>query len=186
MKTQKQFGLDYLIWENKVNLLLTNYCETSNVVLKQLYNSKLASYNVQKVSTFCPTENKIPSYQSSNVIYNNCPGCAEDYIGNSECCFGIRMEFHGKRDNEPMFNHLRKCNQFQELCNFLVIDDEQDNRSNKNMNNYIYNTVLNNSKILKRHNNSIELSFIETYFIKPNNPSFNVRISASKELVLFK
>ena len=96
------------------------------------------------------------------------------------------MECHGKRDNEPMHNHLRNCNQFQELCNFLVIDDEQDNRSIESMNNYIYNAVINNSKILKRHNNSIELSFMEAYFIKFNNPSINVGISASKELVLFK
>ena len=79
------------------------------------------SYNVQKISTFCPTKDRIPSYQTANVIYNtNCPGCGEDYIGKSERCFGIRMECHGKRDNEPMHNHLRNCNQFQELYNFFV------------------------------------------------------------------
>lgn len=49
-----------------------------------------ASYNVQKVSSFCLTKDKIPS-----------------------------------RQNKPMYNHLHNCNQYHEICNLLVIDDEQ-------------------------------------------------------------
>ena len=130
-------------------------------------------------------KDKIPPYQTANVIYKiNCPACGKDYIGKSERCFGIRMECHGKRENEPMCNHLRNCTQFHEICNLLVIDDEQDNRSIDNMNKYIYNAVFNNSKIIKRHKNLTQLSFMEAYYIKLNNQAINWNFSKPRACIV--
>ena len=68
----------------------------------------------------------------------------------------------------------------------LVIDDNLNSHFKFNIVNYIYHAVLNNAKILKRHNNPNELAFMEAYFIKLLNPAINVGIAASKELVLFR
>ena len=95
------------------------------------------------------------------------------------------MDCQGTQDNEPMYKHLRHCDKFHDVCNLMVINDVQNNRSKFDIKNYIYHAVLNNSKILKRHNNPIELAFMEAYYIKLFHPMINIGIAASKKLVLF-
>ena len=96
------------------------------------------------------------------------------------------MQCQGTRDNEPMFRHLSNCPQFTDICRMLANDVNVGMSVNFNVKDYIYNAVLNNSRILKRFNNSVQLAFLEAYYIKLNSPSINVGIAASKELVLFK
>ena len=131
-------------------------------------------YDTRKVASFCSTKDKIPSNMTSNVIYRiDCPGCGEHYIGKSERCFGVRMECQGTRDNEPMYMHLRNCSSFHDTCNMLAINGNQGSHSEFDARNYIYHAVLNNSKILKRHNNPVELAFMESYYIKLLDPRIN-------------
>ena len=183
MMTQKTIWLrlPYMgkIGESITNKLLRKLrrCFKTTVKFRVLYDTR-------KVSSFCSTKDKIPAYQTANTVYRiDCPGCGQQYIGKSERCFGVRMECQGTRENEPMFRHLYSCRKFHEVCDMLVIDD---NYSKFDVSNYIHHAVLNNSRILKRHNNPIELSFMEAYYIKLLDPTINVGIAASKELVLFK
>ena len=144
-------------------------------------------YDTRKLSSFCTTKDRIPFNQMSSVIYKiKCPGCGEKYIGKSERCFGIRMYCQGTRDNEPMFKHLHNCNEFHDLCKMFAINDVSANKYTYNIDNYILQAVLDNSKILKRFKHSIQLEFVEAYYIKLINPTINTGIAASKELVIFK
>ena len=144
-------------------------------------------YDTRKLSSFCTTKDRIPYNQMSSVIYKiKCPGCGEKYIGKSERCFGIRMHCQGTRDNEPMFKHLHNCNEFHDLCKMFAINDVSANKYIYNIDNYILQAVLDNSKILKRFKHSIQLEFVEAYYIKLINPKINTGIAASKELVIFK
>jgi len=142
-------------------------------------------YENRKISSFCSTKDKIPINQTSNVIYKIvCPGCGESYIGKSERCFGIRMSCQGSRDNEPMYRHLNKCEDYLEYCKIFAVCDLSNHRYN--ITSYILNTVLNNSEIIRRFRNPFQLAFLESYYIKLLKPKINVGIAASKELVLFK
>ena len=96
------------------------------------------------------------------------------------------MHCQGTRDNEPMFRHLQGCTKFHDVCSMLVINDIPNNYHAFRVDDYIRHAVLNNSKIVQRHNNPVQLAFMEAYYIKLNNPKINVGIAASKELVLFK
>ena len=96
------------------------------------------------------------------------------------------MHCQGTRDNEPMFRHLQGCTKFHDVCSMLAINDIPNNYHAFSIDDYIRHAVLNYSKIVQRHNNPVQLAFMEAYYIKLNNPKINVGIAASKELVLFK
>ena len=92
------------------------------------------------------------------------------------------MDEHGTRDYEPMNKHLHNCPRISEFCAFFRICDPYQFNKNK----HVHNAVLNNCKIIHRHNNNTVLDFLEAYYIKLDKPSINFGIRASKELVLFK
>ena len=140
-------------------------------------------YDTRKISSYCSTKDKIPTPQLSKVIYQvTCPECGSKYIGKTERCFKIRMDEHGTRDYEPMNKHLHNCPRFSEFCAFFRTCDPYQFNKNK----HVHNAVLNNCKIIHRHNNNTVLDFLEAYYIKLYKPSINFGIRASKELVLFK
>ena len=68
----------------------------------------------------------------------------------------------------------------------FAISDVSDVVTTIDKNKHIHNAVINNSKIIHRHNNYYQLEFLEAYYIKQRNPSINYGIRSSKELSLFK
>ena len=63
-------------------------------------------YTTTKISDLCSVKDKIPEEQKCDVIYNiKCPGCGENYIGKTDCCFGTRMHEQGNKPDEHMFSH---------------------------------------------------------------------------------
>ena len=71
-----------------------------NVKLIKLFNTK-------KASMFCPTKDKVTKEQKANVIYKIiCPECNNVYVGKTDRCFGIHMNEHGTRSDQPMHQHL--------------------------------------------------------------------------------
>ena len=75
-----------------------------------------------------------------------------------------------------MFKHFNLCMQFRDLCSMFAIRDVSDVVSIVDKNKHIHNAVVNNIKIIHRHNNYYQLEFLEAYYIKQRNPLINYGI----------
>ena len=159
---------------------LKRYCkEDTKFVLR---------YETKKSAMFCPTKDKIPTDQKANIIYSiKCPGCHSLYVGKTDRCFITRMKEHGSRPDQPMYQHLYNCAKFHEyvqLFNLPCLFNE--NLPETNYKQFIYNSVLDNAKIIDSNNrNWSQLCYLESYYIKHLSPSINAGLKATKELQLF-
>ena len=136
---------------------------------------------------FCSAKDKIQDNQKSNVIYKiRCPGCNGTYIGKTDRCLITRLEEHGTKPDQPMYQHLFKCQEFQDTVNLFFLPDMDVATSSVNINLHIYNAVINNANIIDYNNNWSQLEFLEAYHIKKHMPSINYGLKASRELQLFR
>ena len=63
-----------------------------------------------KLSMFCPTKDRISWNQRANVIYLiQCPSCHNDYVGKTSRNLITRLSELGKKEDQPMFQHFRSC-----------------------------------------------------------------------------
>ena len=127
------------------------------------------------MTMFCPTKDKIPELQKSNVVYCiDCPGCNQSYVGKTDRCLFTCLKEHGSRTEQPMYQHLINCDLFHESVAMLNVLD-----SNVNEELHIYNAVFNNYRILAINHHWSQLEFLEAYYIKE-------RRLGIKELQLFR
>ena len=158
--------------------------------LKQHLSQKLnirIFYTTSKISDFCSVKDKIPIEQKNNVIYKiRCPGCGEDYIGKTDCCFGKRMHEQGNKPEQPMFQHLQKCEEFNHLISLNALPDiDGHNYVIIRKEAHISETIKNNSKVIKTSRDWLELCYLETFLIKKYKSEINHGIKAARELQLF-
>ena len=147
----------------------------------------ITSYNTKKMAMFCSAKDKIKTPQKANIIYDiQCPACKEHYIGKTDRCFVTRLDEHGSRHDQPMFQHLVNCQQFLEELSILNLPISDNNIPEVELNSHIMNAVHNNSKVLDYNNNWSQLCFLEAFYIKTLKPKINAGLKASKELQLFK
>ena len=136
---------------------------------------------------FCPTKDKIPIEQKSNLIYEiTCPGCANKYVGKTDRCLIIRLKEHGSRIDQPMHQHLQNCELFHDYVEMFNLPDVLgDTPCEIDREEHVLNAVLNNFRVIENCDNWSGLNFLEAYFIKHLSPSINMGLKASKELQLF-
>ena len=144
-------------------------------------------YKTNKISDFCSVKDKIPEGQKNNVIYNiQCPGCGEHYIGKTDCCFANRMHEQGNKPDQPMFQHLEKCEQFRHITSLYALPNiDSYNYVTFEKVAHISEAVINNSKVVRTSRDWLELCYLETFMIKKRRPTINHGIKAAKELLLF-
>ena len=144
-------------------------------------------YTTTKISDLCSVKDKIPEEQKCDVIYNiKCPGCGENYIGKTDCCFGTRMHEQGNKPDQPMFNHLRECEEFNYIITLNALPDIiTDNDASVVKRAYINEAVKSNSKVLKTSTDKLELCYLESFMIKKHKSKINVGIKAARDLQLF-
>ena len=150
-------------------------------------NVKLIKFfNTKKASIFCPTKDKVTKKQKVNVIYKIiCRGCNNVYVGKTDRCFGIRMNEHGTRSDQPMHQHLTNCTAFQETVNINALPELLNDSKQIDHKAHVLNGVLNNCDIIDSNDNWSQLCFLEAFYIKKLSPSINNGLKASKELQLF-
>ena len=147
----------------------------------------ITSHNTKKMAMFCSAKEKIKTTQLANIIYDiQCPACKEHYIGKTYRCFVTRLDEHGSRHDQPIFQHLVNFQQFLEELSILNLPRSDNNISEVELNSHIMNAVHNSSKVLDYNNNCSQLCFLEDFYIKTLKPKINTGIKASKELQLFK
>ena len=144
-------------------------------------------YTTTKLSDFCGVKDKLPEEQKNNVIYSiKCPACGNSYIGKTDCCFDVRMQEHGTKPEQPMYEHMSKCEAFNYITKLHALPDIENNDVvNINWRAHVYETVINNSRVLKTSRDWLELCYLESFMIKKHKPMINIGIRAAKELQLF-
>ena len=139
------------------------------------------------MAMFCLAKGKIKTTQKANIIYDiKCRACKEHCIGKSDRCFVTRLDEHGSRHDQPMFQHLVNCQQFLAELSILNLSISDNNLPEVELYSHIMNAVHNNSKILDYNNNWSQLCFLEDFYIKTLKSKIKAGLKVSKELQLFK
>ena len=146
----------------------------------------VVKYRTNKLSMFCPTKDRISWNQKANVMYIiQCPGCHSDYVGKTDRNLITRLSEHGKKEDQPMFQHFWSCEEFNCKLNLYSLADVFSDTGTVGHIEHVYNSAIDNCKILESCNNWTILQYLEAYYIKTKSSIINVGIKASKELQLF-
>ena len=99
---------------------------------------------------FCPTEHRLSlNHKTNNIYIIQCLGCHNDYAGKRDKNAIIRLLEHGKKEDQPMFQHFRFCEEFNyKLSLYILAYIFSDTRTVDYME-YVYNSSTDNCKILE-------------------------------------
>ena len=145
-------------------------------------NVKLVvKYKTTKMCFFTSTKDRTPLLSNSFVVYKiNCPGCAETYIGKTECTLYKRTSEHGWISNDSAVKiHLNSCHGYDHIKDIFAID------ANLDIKEFQTNSVRDNINILAKTDNWNTLLYLESLYIKDQIPKINTGLKASKQLQLF-
>ena len=145
-------------------------------------------YDTKKLSFFCSNKDPVPENLRAHVIYEfQCPGCKAKYIGKTDRCLGLRLDEHSHAETSAIGKYLNECEHFHFIVNLYNISVFSDLDQAVIQHYYhIHAAVLQNTRIIDKNNNWSQLCFLESLYIKRRNPTLNVGIKATKELVLFR
>ena len=91
-----------------------------------------------------------------------CPGCHNVYVGKTDRNLITRLLWHGKKEDQPMFQHFCSCEVFNYKLNlYSSADIFSDTRMVDHMER-VYDSVIDNCKILDSCNNWAILQYLET------------------------
>ena len=135
-----------------------------------------------KLSFFTSNKDRTPLLSNSGLVYRyTCPGCSKTYIGKTESTLFNRTKQHGWTDKQSAVNkHFESCNHWKEIVDMLRIDGGEIDAMRLQI-----NTVRDNTEIIRRSNNWLNLAFLESLSIKEEQPELNSGIRSCKDLNLF-
>ena len=141
----------------------------------------IVKYKTTKVCFFTPTKDRTPLLSNSFVVYKiNCPGCAESYIGKTECTLYKRTSEHAWKSKDSAVNsHLNSCHNYDHIKDLFAIERRL------NVKEFHTNSVRDNINILAKTDNWNTLLFLESLYIKDQDPQLNTGLKATKQLKLF-
>jgi hypothetical protein len=152
---------------------------SSKVKFKIIFKNK-------KVMDFCSAKDHIPFEQKTNVIYQIvCPGCKKHYIGKTNCCVSKRMHEHGEKADQPMYLHLKDCEDFKDTLAFMHLPDIDNYSEPISPDSHFLSAVLNNYKVIDVNHKWSQLPFLETYYIRKKQPEINIGLKSCKEFQVF-
>ena len=135
----------------------------------------------------CTTKDRISQKQKANVIWIiQCPGCHNDNVDKTDRNLITRLLEHGKKEDQPIFQHFQSCEKISYKLNLYSLADTFSDTSTVNLIEHVYNSANDNFKILKPCNNWAIVQYLEAYHIKSKSPMMKVGIIVSKELQLCK
>ena len=145
-------------------------------------NIKLAvQYQTTKVFFFTSTNDRKPLLSNSGVVYKmTCSGCAETYVGKTECTLYKRTAEHEWESKDSVINqHLNNCENYHHIRDLHAINEILVLKE------FHMNTVRDNVCILAKTNNWQTLLILEALHIKEHRPQLNTGLKATKQLQLF-
>ena len=103
----------------------------------------IVKYRTNTLSMFCPTKDRISWNQKANVIYIiQCLGCQNDYVGKTDRNLITRLSEHGKKEDQPMFQHFRSCEEFNYKLNLCSLGDIFSDTRTVDHREHVCNSVL--------------------------------------------
>ena len=73
---------------------------------------------------FCNTKDSISAEQKSNVIYRiSWPRCFQKYAGKTDRNLITRLNEHGTKVDQPMYQHLSNCSAFNDHVMLFTLPD---------------------------------------------------------------
>ena len=135
---------------------------------------------------FCNPKDSISEEQKSNVIYRiTSPGCFQKYVGKTDRNLITRLDKHGTKVDQPIYQHLSNYNAFNDHIMLFTLPDAATDTTIVSKELHLRNAVINNLKILDKNNKWGQLQFLEAYYITELAPEINFGLEALKELQLF-
>ena len=135
---------------------------------------------------FCNPKDSISEEQKSNVIYRiTSPGCFQKYVGKTDRNLITRLDKHGTKVDQPIYQLLSNCNAFNDHIMLFTLPDAATDTTIVSKELHLRNAVINNLKILDKNNKWGQLQFLEAYYITELAPEINFGLEALKELQLF-
>ena len=153
--------------------------------LKRYFKEKVntvVKYRTNKLFMCCTTKDRISWNQKANVIsIIQCPGCHNDNADKTDRNLITRLLEHGKKGDQPMFQHFQSCEKFSYKLNLYSLGDAFSDTSTVNLIEHVYNSAIDNFKTLKSCNNWAILQYLEAYHIKSKSPMIKVGLIVSKK-----
>ena len=73
---------------------------------------------------FCSARDSISIQQKTHVIYKvPCPGWNEDDLRKTDCNLVTRLDKNASREDQPMYQHLLKCENFAHIIHLHGLPD---------------------------------------------------------------
>ena len=136
-----------------------------------------------KIAFFTSNKDRIPLLSNSGVIYEyRCPGCSKSYVGKTDNTLFNRTKEHGwKQKDSSVFKHFNNCDGWKDIVAMFQTggDNEIDVMQ------FQINAVRENTTIIGRSKNWLNLAFRESLAIKERRPELNKGLKSCKDLALF-
>ena len=147
-------------------------------------------FTTNKIAKFCNVKDKIPDAQKNGIIYRiKCPGCGDEYVGKTECCFEKRLEEHAKLSHQPMNQHFSNCSDFKHILGIHHLPDATTETATGTKGNptldFYFEAVKNSSEILAMSNDWLNLAYLEPLMAKKYNAKINHGEKQMRTLNLF-
>ena len=92
-------------------------------------------------------KDSISAEQKSNVIYKiTCPGCFQKYVGKTDRNLIIRLDEHGTKVDQPIYQHLCNCSAFNDQIMLSTLPDAVTDTTIVSKELHLHNAVINNVK----------------------------------------
>ena len=92
-------------------------------------------------------KDSISTAQKSNVIYKiTCPGCFQKYVGKTDRSLISRLDEHGTKVDQPVYQHLCNCSVFNDQIMLSTLPDAVTDTTIVSKELHLHNAVINNVK----------------------------------------
>ena len=123
---------------------------------------------------FCNTKDSISAEQKSNFIYGiTCLGCFQKYVGKTDKNLITRLDEHGTKIDQPMFQHLSNCSALNDHIMLFTLPDAATHTTIVSKEFHLHNVAINNIEILDKNDKWGQLQFLEVYYIKKLAPEIH-------------
>ena len=104
------------------------------------------------------------------------------FIGKRDRYLVTRLNEQGSSDDQPMYQHLSKCECYNDIVNLMKLPDNDSTTTAIDKREHIPNAVLSNFLIVESCSNWSKLLFLEAFYIKTLAPNINYGLKVSHEL----
>ena len=132
-----------------------------------MFKRKYSFHNFLWNKGICSTKNSIPIHQKANDIYKvTYPDCNEYYVRKTDRSLVTRWNEHAFREDQPMHQHLTKCEHFAHIIDSLRLPDIDVSTKDNNNKQHFVKAAISNFHVLDTFCSWSQLRLLEGLYIK--------------------